>query len=69
MAADATGFRIYRSGLGYTGTDPGHFRFIGEILANSTSTVTYVDLNANIPGSDTIFLLDMEEGDNAIDFR
>jgi len=69
VAADAHGFRVYRSALGYTGTDPGHFRFIGEILANGTSTVTFVDLNTTIPGSDTIFLLDMEEGDNAIDFR
>lgn len=69
VAADAAAFRIYRSGLGYTGSDATKFRIVGEILINGASVATFVDLNAVIPGSDSIFLLDMEEGDNAIDFR
>jgi hypothetical protein len=70
-AADAAVFRVYRSGLGSAAglTDPAGFRLVGEIAANGSGTVTFVDLNAFIPGSDTIFLLDMEEGDNAVDFR
>lgn len=69
-ANDAYAFRIYRSGLGYTAaTNPASYRFIGTVLASGASNVTFTDLNTYIPGSDTIFLLDMDEQDNAIDYR
>lgn len=79
-SADAAVFRIYRSGLGTTLTivnSSGYstaqkgkiFRIVGEILANGSSTVTWVDLNTNIPGSEPVFLLDLDEGDMALDFR
>lgn len=73
---DMTALRIYRSGLGYdqTGTNisPNAFRYIGEVLIGSTGaggTVSYVDLNDWIPGSETIFLLDLDEMDDAVDYR
>lgn len=72
VAADATVFRIYRSGLGYTltsGQAAASFRYIGSIAASGGATVTYTDYNQIIPGSETIFLLDMDENDKAIDFR
>ena len=67
----AVAFRVFRSGLGYTaGTPaPAQFRYIGDVAANGTSAVTFVDLNTHIPGSETVFLLDMDEQDNAIDYR
>jgi hypothetical protein len=69
VARDASAFRVYRSALGYTGTDPAHFRYVGTVLANGATPVVFTDLNATIPGSDVIFLLDLEESDKAIDFR
>lgn len=75
-AADAAVFRVYRSGLNYSSTatvasaiTAGEFRFIGEIAANGSSAVEFQDLNTHIPGSDTIFLLDLDEGDFALDYR
>ena len=73
----AVAFRVFRSGLGYTGQtdgsglspDPQQFRYIGDIAANGSSTVTFVDLNTKIPGSSTIFMLDLDEGDKALDMR
>lgn len=72
-------FRVYRSGNGLTladvtaisnaATQANLFRFVGEIVANGSSNVTFVDLNTHIPSSETIFLLDMDEGDAALDFR
>lgn len=72
-------FRIYRSGLGFTTTASGSgpfaqnaaaYRFIGTAAASGASgNVTFVDANTLIPGSDTLFLLDMDERDMAIDFR
>lgn len=79
--ADATAsvFRVYRSGNGLTlaqvtaissaAQQADLFRFVGEVLANGSSNVTFVDLNTHIPSSETIFLLDMDEGDMALDFR
>ncbi|MDE3023034.1 MAG: hypothetical protein KGI54_14495 [Pseudomonadota bacterium] len=80
VAADATVFRVYRSGLGttltgvtgqgYTAQQQGTlFRYVGSIAANGTNSVVFVDLNTTIPGSDSVFLLDMDEADKAIDFR
>jgi len=69
---DATVFRVYRSGNGYnltTAQNPAAFRYIGSIAASGASIVTFTDLNTWIPGSENIFLLDMDENDKAIDFR
>lgn len=76
-SVNMTAFRVYRSGLGYNQTgsniSANAFRYIGEVLVPSNtasgSTITYVDLNDWIPGSETIFLLDMDEADDAIDYR
>lgn len=69
-------FRVYRSGLGYsssataaTAITAGEFRHIADVAANGASDVTFFDLNTHIPGSDTIFLLDLDEGDFALDYR
>lgn len=80
VAADATVFRIYRSGLGFSITSIGGlttpyaqnaaaYRYIGAVAANGSGAVTFSDLNAKIPGGETVFLLDMDEADNAIDYR
>lgn len=71
-AADAHAFRVYRSGLGYSAgvsSVPGQFRFVGEVLANGSSNVTFADLNTHIPGSETVFILDLDEQDDAFDYR
>ena len=73
-AADATAFRIYRSGLGYAPAssgvaNPASYRFIATIAASGASNVTYNDANLQIPGGENIFLLDLDENDYAIDFR
>jgi hypothetical protein len=39
------------------------------VLASGTVGVTFQDTNAKIPGSEVIFLLDMDESDMAIDYR
>ena len=72
-------FRVYRSGLGFTTTasgsgpftqNPAAYRYIATVAASGASgNVTFTDLNTYIPGSDTIFLLDMDEQDMAIDWR
>lgn len=71
-AANATAFRIYRSGLGYDASsnqNPAAVRYIGTVAASGSGAVTFTDMNLHIPGSETIFLLDMDERDMAIDFR
>jgi len=70
-ANDMTAFRVFRSGLGYNAATPAAsaFRYIGDVVGNGTAVVTFIDLNTHIPGSDTIFLLDMDDDDDAIDFR
>ena len=72
-ATDAA-FRVYRSGLGYAPASSGvanaaSYRYIGTVAANAGAAVTFTDLNTKIPGSDTIFLLDLDENDYALDFR
>lgn len=83
--ADTAVFRVYRSGLGYTQTStpsPTKFRYVGCIKANGATPVNFVDLNGGsgttallqhggtfLPGSTTIFLLDMDPIDLAIDYR
>ena len=83
-ASGVTAFRVFRSGLAFTGTvatwtnasnpngsfpNPASFKFIGDIVANGNSAVTFYDLNTHIPGSESIFLLDLDEGDDALDWR
>jgi hypothetical protein len=75
-AADATAYRVYRSGLGYASgittsgsLNPAAYRYIGTVAANGASNVTFIDYNQTIPGSENIFLLDMDENDYAVDFR
>jgi hypothetical protein len=68
----AVAFRVYRSGLGYATTgvaNPSAFRFIGDIAANGNATVTFTDTNAKIPGGETLFLLDLDDSHDAIDYR
>lgn len=70
--ATATAFRVYRSGEGYnatSGQNPDAFRLIGVIAANGSSAVTFTDLNTKIPGSETIFCLDLVEDHLALDYR
>jgi hypothetical protein len=68
-------FRVFRSGNGYTqGTNsvPSAFRHIGDIAVpsgNGVTPVVFVDLNTKIPGSETIFILDLDEQDDAFDYR
>lgn len=73
--ATATVFRIFRSSLnpaastvGST-TDGSGVRLIGEVAANGSSAVTFTDLNTKIPGAGTIYLLDLDENDFALDYR
>ena len=79
-AVDATVFRVYRSGNGWSGVVAGvatsatsgyasKFRYIGSVAANGASNVTFTDKNENLPGSETIFLLDLREEDFALDYR
>ncbi|MDD2878473.1 MAG: hypothetical protein PHZ23_14740 [Acidiphilium sp.] len=62
-------YRVFRSGLGYTGTAPALVRYIGAVAANGSSNVTFDDLNTHIPGSESLFLFDLAEEDNALDWR
>jgi len=65
-------FRVFRSGLGYNASsnqNPAAFRWIGDIASNGVTAVVFQDLNNHIPGSETIFLLDLDEGDDALDYR
>lgn len=71
-SADAAVFRVYRSGQGYNAgaaSVPTAFRHIGDVVANGATPVTFVDLNTKIPGSETIFILDLDEQDDAFDYR
>jgi hypothetical protein len=68
--------RVFRSGIYASGvatsTDPNSVRFIGTIVVpngNGTNPVTFTDLNTHIPGSETVFLLDLDEEDDAFDYR
>lgn len=73
-AADATAFRVFRSGGGgFSGSlgsgSPTAYRYIGTVAASGSGAVTFIDYNGHIPGSDSIYLLDMREEDNALDYR
>jgi hypothetical protein len=76
-AADATAFRVFRTGSGGSTSLPfagatnsaTAVRYIGSVAASGSGTVTFVDLNTSIPGGERIFLLDMRESDSAVDYR
>lgn len=66
-------FRVYRSGAGYNvstaaAQNPAAFRHIADVPALG-SPVTFTDSNAVIPGASTLFLLDLDEDDDALDYR
>jgi len=69
---DYVGFRIYRSGLGENmtspNTNPAALRYIGTVAATGQNA-TFSDINTKIPGGETLFLFDLDEQDNAIDYR
>lgn len=67
-----TAYRIFRSGLGYNLTAsqlPQSFRWIATVAASTTGNITFNDTNAWLPGSDAVFMLDLDPGDAAIDYR
>jgi hypothetical protein len=71
-AADATNFRVYRSGSGAFASganSPTAVRYIGSVAASGTGTVTFVDSNASIPGGERIYLANLRAEDLALDFR
>jgi hypothetical protein len=77
VAADATAYRVFRSGAGGStstpfasgANSPTAVRYIGSVAANGSGAVTFVDANAVIPGSEKIFLLDLRAEDAALDYR
>lgn len=78
-AADATAFRVYRTGAGNATGGQSPFasgansatavRYIGSVAASGTGTVTFVDANINIPGGERVYLLDLRDEDGAVDYR
>ncbi len=70
-------YRVYRSGLTYTPTstatvNPAAYRLIGTVAVSgavASGATPFTDYNQKIPGSEDIFLLDLDEQDNALDFR
>jgi hypothetical protein len=84
VAAGVAAFRVFRSGIGFAGTpatwtnatnpngtvaNPAAFRYIGSIAANGANSVVFYDLNTHIPGSEYLFLLDLDDEDDAFDYR
>jgi hypothetical protein len=77
-ANDATGYRVFRSSLLPTfatqvsGT-PSNYRFIGYLRDSGSATTTFTDLNGGgstfVPGTSSVFLLDLDPVDFAIDYR
>jgi hypothetical protein len=69
-AHDQYAYRVYRSGLGGAVSGATQVRHIGDVIAApANAATTFVDLNTKIPGSETIFLLDLDEVDDALDYR
>ncbi len=73
--ADGVTARIYRSGSavanGYVpgNADVNRVQYIGEVALNGLTPVNFVDTNAWIPGSEPIFLVDLNDFDKALDYR
>lgn len=72
--------RLYRSGNLASGSNPSGipsaFRYIADLVYGTNqvtggtgTTTVFIDANTHIPGSETIFLLDLDEKDDALDFR
>jgi hypothetical protein len=71
-AHDQYAYRVYRTGLGVTSTSTAStsFRHIGDVVAAAANAATtFIDANTKIPGSETIFILDLDEQDDAFDYR
>jgi hypothetical protein len=73
-AADATAYRIYRTGAGGFASgaqSPTAVRYIGTALVSggNGATTKFTDANFTIPGAESIFLLDMHPADDALDYR
>jgi hypothetical protein len=77
VAADAVAYRVFRTGSGGLSASPfasganspTAVRYVGTVAASGSGAVTFVDTNSNIPGSETIFLLDLRNEDAALDYR
>ncbi len=73
ITAGTQAIRFFRSGLNSSATtssgNPASVRYVGAVLCSGTAGVIFADTNSKIPGSETIFLLDMDEQDMAIDYR
>lgn len=65
--AQETGYAIYRSRLNGTNT-PSDFRLMTRV-ACAGATTTYVDRNTDIPGTTKAYILNMNPGDHAINWR
>lgn len=64
-AVDATGYKIYRSRKNGTNA-PADMRFMFRVADSGSATTTYVDLNREIPGTSSAYLLNMVPGFDAI---
>lgn len=62
-----TGYAIYRSRMNGTNA-PSDFRLVTRV-AKAGATTTYVDLNRDIPGTTRAYVLNMNPGDHAINWR
>jgi hypothetical protein len=62
-----TGYAVYRSRLNGTNA-PSDFRLMARIPKAGANT-TYVDLNREIPGTTKAYVLNMNPGDHAINWR
>jgi hypothetical protein len=62
-----TGYAIYRSRQNGTNA-PSDFRLMTRV-AKAGATTTYVDLNRDIPGTSKAYVLNMNPGDHAINWR
>lgn len=65
--AQETGYAIYRSRLNGTNA-PSDFRLMTRVPSGGATT-TYVDRNTDIPGTTKAFVLNMNPGDHAINWR
>ena len=76
-AVDAVAYRVFRTGSGGStsspfasaANSPTAVRYIGAIAANGSGNVVFVDNNSILPGSESIFLLDLRDEDAALDYR
>lgn len=62
-----TGYAIYRSRKNGTNA-PSDFRLMARV-PKAGATTTYVDLNRDIPGTTSAYVLNMNPGDHAINWR